>query len=77
MLQQGAPNLRAVPGTNVYGVGLPTVAGIRATLVHVGAAPDTAAPSGHEVSRCNTRHGELQCSSRQDRRVFAAAHAAS
>jgi hypothetical protein len=50
VLQQGAPNLRAVPGTNVYGVGLPTVAGIRATLAHVGAAPGTKAPSGDEVS---------------------------
>ena len=67
MLQPGAPNLRAVPGTNVYGVGLPTVAGIRATLAHVGAAPSTTAPSGDEVSQCNTWHEALwlQCSSRQ------------
>lgn len=50
VLQPGAPNLRAVPGTNVYGVGLPTVAGIRATLAHVGAAPGTQSPTGHEVT---------------------------
>lgn len=76
MLQQGAPNLRAVPGTNVYGVGLPTVAGICATLAHVGAAPSTAAASGDEVSQCNTWHGAVAVMHlSQHRTVSAAAYA--
>lgn len=45
----GAPNLRAVPGTNVYGVALPTLDGIRGTLRHVGAAPGSRDAHGREV----------------------------
>lgn len=48
-LLQGAPNFRGVPGFNVYGVGLPTVEGIKATLAHVGAAPGTLNKHGQEV----------------------------
>lgn len=51
----GAPNLRAVPGTNVYGVALPTVDGIRGTLRHVGAAPATRDAHGREVPRLPPR----------------------
>lgn len=45
----GAPNFRGVPGFNVYGVGLPTVEGIKATLAHVGAAPGTSNKHGHKA----------------------------
>ena len=38
----GAPNFRGVPGQNVFGSALPTVDGIRAVLMHVGAAAETA-----------------------------------
>ena len=48
----GAPNFRGVPGFNVYGVGLPTVEGIKATLAHVGAAPGTSNKHGQEVLPC-------------------------
>ena len=52
----GAPNFRGVPGFNVYGVSLPTVEGIKATLAHVGAAPGTTDKHGNEVchgARCS------------------------
>lgn len=45
----GAPNFRGVPGFNVYGVGLPTVEGIKATLGYVGAAPGSLNKHGQEV----------------------------
>ena len=45
----GAPNFRGVPGFNVYGVSLPTVEGIKATLALVGAAPGTTDKHGKEV----------------------------
>ena len=45
----GAPNFRGVPGFNVYGVSLPTVEGIKATLALVGAAPGTTDKHGNEV----------------------------
>ncbi len=45
----GAPNFRGVPGFNVYGVSLPTVEGIKATLAHVGAAPGTTDKHGKEA----------------------------
>ena len=45
----GAPNFRGVPGFNVYGVSLPTVEGIKATLALVGAAPGTTDKHGNEA----------------------------
>lgn len=58
----GAPNLRAVPGTNIYGVALPTVEGIIATLQHVGAAPGSRDAYGREVCICADLFSSGSCS---------------
>ena len=56
----GAPNFRGVPGFNVYGVSLPTVEGIKATLALVGAAPGTTDKHGKEASLSLTARGSIR-----------------
>lgn len=36
---EGAPNFRGIPGLDVYGCAMPTLAGMRKALAFVGAAP--------------------------------------
>ncbi len=44
-LLEGAPNFRQVPGSNVYGVGQPTVQGLRSVLKELNAGPNGTGPT--------------------------------
>lgn len=55
----GAPNFREVQGMRVFGGAIPTVAGMRAVLEHVGAGPESTPLNGRQV-RCLGGGAELR-----------------
>ena len=60
----GAPNFRGVPGQNVFGSALPTVDGIKAVLMHVGASSDTSGKRKVCVFLCKLSHSSYTVSTK-------------